>query len=55
MNNHRTDEGKPIVLITKPSLANPEDVNIPRCVKTADEAIALIREYHTRWVREAKA
>ena len=27
-------------------LANPEDLSIPRCVETADEAIALIRDNH---------
>ena len=31
-------------------LTNPEDMAIPRCVSTADEAIALIREHHTRWL-----
>jgi hypothetical protein len=31
-------------------LANPEDMNIPNCVNTADEAIALIREHHARWL-----
>jgi uncharacterized protein (TIGR00730 family) len=30
-------------------LANPEDMTIPRCVDTADEAIAVIREHHGRW------
>jgi len=34
------------------SLANPEDLTIPRCVTTADEAIALLREHHARWLRE---
>jgi uncharacterized protein (TIGR00730 family) len=34
---------------SQPPLANPEDLNIPRCVNTADEAIALIREQHARW------
>jgi uncharacterized protein (TIGR00730 family) len=34
------------------ALANPEDMTIPRCVNTADEAIALIREHHARWQRE---
>jgi uncharacterized protein (TIGR00730 family) len=37
------------LLTTKPPLANPEDMNIPRCVDTADEAIKLIREHHARW------
>jgi uncharacterized protein (TIGR00730 family) len=32
-----------------PPLANPEDLAIPRCVDTGDEAIALIREHHARW------
>jgi uncharacterized protein (TIGR00730 family) len=30
-------------------LANPEDMEIPQCVNDADEAIALVREYHARW------
>lgn len=32
-------------------LANPEDMRIPQCVDTADEAIALIRESHRQWRR----
>jgi uncharacterized protein (TIGR00730 family) len=36
-------------------LASPEDMTIPTCVNTADEAIALIREHHARWLREPKA
>jgi len=32
-------------------LANPEDMQIPQCVTTADEAIALIREHHQTWLR----
>jgi uncharacterized protein (TIGR00730 family) len=31
------------------SLASPADLDIPHCVNTADEAIALIREHHGRW------
>jgi uncharacterized protein (TIGR00730 family) len=31
-------------------LANAEDMNIPRCVDTADEAIAIVREHHARWL-----
>ena len=30
-------------------LASPGDMDIPRCVRGADEAIALIREAHGRW------
>jgi uncharacterized protein (TIGR00730 family) len=37
------------LLTSQPPLANPEDMAIPRCVNTADEAIALIREHHARW------
>jgi uncharacterized protein (TIGR00730 family) len=37
------------LLASRPPLANPEDLAIPRCVDTADEAIALIRELHTLW------
>src|SRR5437588_10483559 len=37
------------LLTSQPPLANPADVAIPRCVNTADEAIALIREHHSRW------
>src|SRR5271165_2543584 len=31
------------------ALASPADLAIPRCVNTADEAIALIREHQRRW------
>jgi uncharacterized protein (TIGR00730 family) len=31
-------------------LASPEDMNIPRCVNTADEAIVIIREHHALWL-----
>jgi predicted Rossmann-fold nucleotide-binding protein len=30
-------------------LASPEDMTIPRCVKTADEAIAILEGQHARW------
>jgi uncharacterized protein (TIGR00730 family) len=43
------------LLTSQPPLANPEDMTIPRCVNSADEAIALIREHHARWLQEAKA
>jgi uncharacterized protein (TIGR00730 family) len=36
-----------------PPLASMEDINIPRCVATTDEAIALIREDHARWQAQA--
>jgi uncharacterized protein (TIGR00730 family) len=31
-------------------LASPQDFNIPRCVATGDDAIAIIRQEHARWV-----
>ena len=30
-------------------LANPEDMNIPLCVNTANEAISILRKHHTAW------
>jgi uncharacterized protein (TIGR00730 family) len=30
-------------------MANPEDLDIPQCVDTADEAIALVRALHAKW------
>jgi hypothetical protein len=35
------------------SLANPKDLAIPRCVATADEAVALLREHHAQWQQAA--
>ena len=35
---------------SSPPLANPEDMTIPRCAANADEAIALIREHHGKWL-----
>jgi uncharacterized protein (TIGR00730 family) len=43
------DWAKTHLLKTQPPLANPEDMTIPRCVDTADEAIALIRKHHAGW------
>jgi uncharacterized protein (TIGR00730 family) len=31
------------------ALANPEDLQIPRCLETADEAIAVVGELHAKW------
>jgi uncharacterized protein (TIGR00730 family) len=31
------------------ALINPEDLEIPRCVETADEAIAIVRDLHAVW------
>jgi uncharacterized protein (TIGR00730 family) len=37
------------MLSTQPPLASPQDMAIPHCLNTADEAIALIREHHAKW------
>lgn len=37
-----------------PPLASPEDMAIPCCVGTADEAIEVIRKHHSRWQRESQ-
>ena len=31
------------------ALANPQDLDIPTCVDTADEAIVLVRDLHKEW------
>ena len=33
-------------------LVDPEDLQIPRCLDTADEAIAVVRELHAGWLLE---
>jgi uncharacterized protein (TIGR00730 family) len=43
------------LVTSSPPLANPEDMAIPRCVDSADEAIALIREHHSRWLAQPQA
>jgi uncharacterized protein (TIGR00730 family) len=37
-----------------PPLANPDDMNIPICVDTAEEAAEVIRKYRDRWLAENK-
>ena len=39
------------MLSADPPLASPEDMSIPRCVASGDEAIAVLREHHDRWRR----
>jgi predicted Rossmann-fold nucleotide-binding protein len=31
------------------ALVNAEDLQIPQCVETADEAIAVVRDLHRKW------
>jgi hypothetical protein len=38
-----------------PPLAHPEDMTIPRCAANADEAIAIIREHHAKWLNAPKS
>src|SRR5947209_4631343 len=43
------------LLTTQPPLASPADLDIPQCVNTADEAIAIVREHHAKWLQQASA
>ena len=36
------------------ALANPDDLKIPQCVDTADEAIAMVTKLHAAWARTAR-
>jgi uncharacterized protein (TIGR00730 family) len=40
------------MLTTQPPLANPQDMTIPHCLNTADEAIAAIRAHHAKWLQQ---
>lgn len=35
-------------------LVNPEDLTIPYCVNTAEEAITILQKYHGNWLKETK-
>jgi uncharacterized protein (TIGR00730 family) len=48
------DWAKKNLLKPELSLASPDDITIPRCVNTADEAIMLIREHHAKWLNDRK-
>jgi uncharacterized protein (TIGR00730 family) len=48
------DWAKKNLLKPELSLASPQDMDIPHCVKTADEAIALLAEHHAKWQKEKK-
>lgn len=45
------DWAKESMLAPEAALANPEDMEIPQCVATADEAIARIKKHHTQWLK----
>jgi hypothetical protein len=36
-------------------LAGPEDLSIPHCVDSANEAVAIIQERYQEWLREPVA
>ncbi len=46
------DWARAYLLSAQPPLANPEDLTIPVCVATADEAIPLVREHRARWLAQ---
>jgi uncharacterized protein (TIGR00730 family) len=46
---------KTSLLTTQPPLASLEDLSIPQCVNTADEAIALMRQRHAKWLQDKTA
>ena len=43
------DWTKTAMLDPRLALANPEDLQIPQCLDTADEAIAVVRDLHEKW------
>jgi len=43
------DWTKATMLDEQLALASPKDLEIPRCVDTADEAIAVVRDLHRQW------
>src|SRR5215831_17897126 len=49
---HLVDWARTYLAKAEPPLASAEDMTIPKCVNTADEAIALIRAHHAKWSAE---
>lgn len=47
--------GKLHLLSKEFQLANPDDLLIPQCVGTADEAIALLQDHHRKWKAALKS
>jgi uncharacterized protein (TIGR00730 family) len=45
------DWAKQHLVSSEPRFANAEDMTIPLCVSSADEAIAVLREHHAKWSR----
>jgi uncharacterized protein (TIGR00730 family) len=46
------DWARASMLDVDPPLANAEDIEIPRCVDSADAAVAIVRGYHAHWKSE---
>ena len=46
------DWAKKSLLKPELNLASPEDLAIPSCVTTGDEAIAILRDHHANWLRK---
>jgi uncharacterized protein (TIGR00730 family) len=47
-----TDWARRYMVDAEQPLANPEDMSIPHCVATGDEAIQLIRRHHAGWLAQ---
>jgi hypothetical protein len=45
------DWARQTMLASDQPFANPEDIDLPQCLATADDAIAVIREHHARWLQ----
>ena len=43
------DWAKTAMLDPRLALANAEDFQIPQCLDTADDAIAVVRDLHAKW------
>lgn len=41
------------MLSFEPPLANADDIDIPKCVADADEAVKILRERHSQWLGKA--
>jgi uncharacterized protein (TIGR00730 family) len=54
MYSHLVDWAHEHMLNPRFPLANPEDMKIPVCVNTAEEAITVIRKHHAAWRREQR-
>ena len=48
------DWARTAMLDPRLALANAEDLQIPRCLDTADEAIAVVRDLHGKWAAARK-